>query len=646
MILKLLPIVNHSLSYNRAIDGLRGVAILLVLLFHLFPSQFSFGYVGVDIFFVLSGFLITQIISTKMQNDTFRFTEFYRNRIRRIFPAMILVLVVAFLIGYLFLFPKEFESFSKHITSSALFYENFRLIGEAGYWDNASTLKPLLHFWSLSIEEQFYLFWPIIIWLIYRYKLDILRSLAIIFLALIIVPQFLNIDPFYHSLARFWELTLGGLAFVLLDRYKDIKISKYSPLFVIMFFVAIITAYDNHTYSLIRTIFITTSTALLITILSKIPNHKIFSSHILVFLGLISFPLYLWHYMLIGYANIFGYDGFETKINLAIVSIMLSYLTYIFVEIRARRENSYKFAFFLIIIVLILATMSHYVYKTGGLADRGHIKSIKNTYFDRVPFKDANGTKIIEDIVGKNPNISHIRANTKIMQEPFFVLIGDSHAYSIYDALSGEILKHGYRTLCISNNSIPTFIKTVGSLDKKIKEKNKTIYQILEKIKPKKIIWVSRGQIYATNSSFSLNEKSDTNKQSFQIANFYGNLEATFKYFDKNNIELYFVLENPELGFSPEECLKRPFFNAPIISKCSIPKAKYLKRQEKFIYNVKEIASKYKNIKIVDTQNIFCDNKECHAIINEKLIYFDDNHLNQEGAKIQAQEIVRQIFKL
>ena len=158
-----IPVVNHSLKYNPALDGLRSIAIALVLLFHIWPKYFSFGYVGVDIFFVLSGYLITQIIHTKLQSDSFSFREFYRNRIRRIFPALIIVLLTTFLIGYLFLFPSELEQLGKHIKSSAFFYQNFRLIGETGYWDEAAQLKPLLHFWSLSIEEQFYLFWPLLI---------------------------------------------------------------------------------------------------------------------------------------------------------------------------------------------------------------------------------------------------------------------------------------------------------------------------------------------------------------------------------------------------------------------------------------------------------------------------------------------------
>ncbi len=153
-----IPIANHSLKYNSALDGLRGIAISLVLLFHIWPKYFSFGYVGVDIFFVLSGYLITRIIHSRLQANCFSFREFYRNRIRRIFPAMIIVLLGTFFIGYLFLFSPELEQLGKNIKSSAFFFQNFRLIGEVGYWDDAAQLKPLLHFWSLSIEEQFYIF--------------------------------------------------------------------------------------------------------------------------------------------------------------------------------------------------------------------------------------------------------------------------------------------------------------------------------------------------------------------------------------------------------------------------------------------------------------------------------------------------------
>ena len=170
-----IPIVNHSLKYNPSIDGLRGIAISLVIIFHIWPEYLSFGYVGVDIFFLLSGYLITKIIYTKLEEKKFLLKEFYRNRVRRIFPSFIIVLFTILLFGYLFMFPIELEQLGRHIKSSSFFYENFRLIGEVGYWDDSAVLKPLLHFWSLAIEEQFYIFFPLILMFLYKIRLNILN---------------------------------------------------------------------------------------------------------------------------------------------------------------------------------------------------------------------------------------------------------------------------------------------------------------------------------------------------------------------------------------------------------------------------------------------------------------------------------------
>jgi peptidoglycan/LPS O-acetylase OafA/YrhL len=166
-----LPVVPHTLKYNPSLDGIRGIAILAVLLFHIWPNIFKYGFLGVDLFFILSGYLMTQIIYNKLHQNAFSFKEFYRNRIRRIFPSAIIVLIFIIIIGYLFLFPLELKNLGKHIEVSALFYENYNLINEVGYWDKAAELKPTLHFWSLAVEEQFYIFWPLILFSIYKFCL-------------------------------------------------------------------------------------------------------------------------------------------------------------------------------------------------------------------------------------------------------------------------------------------------------------------------------------------------------------------------------------------------------------------------------------------------------------------------------------------
>lgn len=647
-----LPIVNHSLAYNRAIDGLRGIAILLVLLFHLFPEQFSFGYVGVDIFFVLSGFLITQIIYTKLKYNSFSFAEFYRNRIRRIFPAMLIVLASTLLIGYLFLFPNELTVLGRHVQSSSLFYQNFRLISEAGYWDEASTLKPLLHFWSLSVEEQFYLFWPILVLILYKLRLNLILALSIIFLALLILPQFADIDPFYHSLSRFWELCLGGVVFVFVDRYDvSKKLYQFRLIIYILFIAAICLGYKNDSFDIFKTLFMTISAGLLIALLVSNQNQKFFSISPLVFLGLISFPLYLWHYIFIAYAHIFGVDVPKNGIWIAMISILLAYLTYIFVEIKARRQTSYKFASALFAAAVLLWFLGQYA--SSGLPQRPHIKSDIN-HATRVQ-KDQNGAILFRSIMGHDATQEYIKATTSNKSDKLILIIGDSHAYTSYEGLSEELNKRGYETILLANSSCPPFLGEPLARSKiertKCRQKSMDIYKLISKQHFQKVIFISRGVKYITKQGFGgIDNEESITRLAFDVPmsmqkyqeKFYDNINDLFGFFSKNDIELYFVLENPELGFSPKDCIQRPFgLFAP--KTCSISLASYQERMKDYNQKIYGLAKQYPNIHILDPKDSFCDAKSCYGSKDGKILYTDDDHLNIEGSRVQARGLIGQI---
>ncbi len=163
--------VPEMKSYRADIDGLRGVAVLAVLLFHGFPGLLRGGFIGVDIFFVISGYLITDILLGNQDRGRFRLFDFYRHRVRRIFPTLVVVLAACFAFGWLVLFADEFARLGEHIAASAVFISNFVLWKEAGYFDVDSQTKPLLHLWSLAVEEQFYLLWPPLLWLAWRLRL-------------------------------------------------------------------------------------------------------------------------------------------------------------------------------------------------------------------------------------------------------------------------------------------------------------------------------------------------------------------------------------------------------------------------------------------------------------------------------------------
>lgn len=152
-------------KYRPDIDGLRAVAVLSVVIFHAFPDLIPGGFIGVDVFFVISGFLISTIIFKSLSTDNFSFTDFYARRIKRIFPALFVVLLVTYGLGWHSLLADEFRQLGKHIAAGAGFVANLVFWSEAGYFDNASETKPLLHLWSLGIEEQFYIVWPLLLWL-------------------------------------------------------------------------------------------------------------------------------------------------------------------------------------------------------------------------------------------------------------------------------------------------------------------------------------------------------------------------------------------------------------------------------------------------------------------------------------------------
>ena len=212
-----------KLSYRPDIDGLRGLAILLVVIFHAFPNFISGGYVGVDVFFVISGFLITGLITKSIRADSFSFFEFYGRRIKRLFPALILVLIFCYGVGWFALYATEFAQLNKHILASSLFVLNIVLWFESGYFDTSSLTKPLLHLWSLGIEEKFYILWPLI--LIFTYKRKYFTwMLAVLFgISIVINLALVNTYPdmaFYFPLSRFWEICLGAILAITLDSPK------------------------------------------------------------------------------------------------------------------------------------------------------------------------------------------------------------------------------------------------------------------------------------------------------------------------------------------------------------------------------------------------------------------------------------------
>lgn len=309
--------------YRPDIDGLRAAAILLVLFYHAFPRVLPGGYLGVDVFFVISGYLITAICMSELKSGAFSTLDFYNRRAVRILPALILVLVSTWLLGLALLPADDFQRLGKHIFSSAFFFSNFMLLSESGYFDLSSLYKPLLHLWSLAIEEQFYLLWPLVLAIFLRFKASIFK---IALMVLILSSLVLNIvlkhyNPemaFYFTPSRFWEILIG--VFVAQQKIPSIDSPRRAYLSAVAVVLILLSLFMTSRFIPVA-IFSTCGTGLLIYLQGGTAVHRLLSWRPLVYIGRISYPLYLWHWPLLSFA----YIVYPSEVPIAVVfSILVS----------------------------------------------------------------------------------------------------------------------------------------------------------------------------------------------------------------------------------------------------------------------------------------------------------------------------------
>ena len=313
-------------------DGLRAIAVLAVLAYHAFPAALPGGFAGVDVFFVISGYLITGIILEDLARGRFTYRNFYWRRIRRIFPALVLVLAACLALGWLVLLPDEYAQLGKHVAAGAGFVSNIALWREAGYFDSAAELKPLLHLWSLGVEEQYYLVWPLLLLLFRRHMGWMIVALGAASFALNI--WMVGTHPtaaFYLPFTRFWELLVGSfLAFQGKDSLKGsgwIGIGLIAAGFILLEPQRAFPGW----WALLPVL----GAALLVRAgPGAWINRRVLANPAMVFVGLISYPLYLWHWPLLTYARIVhgGEPPVAFRLGLLALSVLLAWLTYEAIE--------------------------------------------------------------------------------------------------------------------------------------------------------------------------------------------------------------------------------------------------------------------------------------------------------------------------
>ena len=653
---------SHKVSnYRPDIDGIRAIAVLSVIGFHAFPSFVPGGFVGVDIFFVISGFLITQIIVAEIDDKKFKIRNFYSRRIRRIIPSLLIALLVAIILGWIFLLPNDFSQFGSVLAGSSAFITNFVLFSQINYFDAAAIEKPLLHLWSLSIEEQFYIVWPIILIFIYK-----LRRFALSLTLFLLISSFTyaylihSNEPervFYYPLPRFWELLVGAaLAFVYLHHKDKLVLLNKFKLFtelgalfsVVLIMFAIVET--NTSQSLRAVAFgVMGSAGLILFGFSNPVISRIVGNPVSTWIGLISYPLYLWHWIFLSYTFIYFGDAPNIKVKIGSIgmSFLLAYLCYRYIELWMRdKSHQWQKVGALVVGLVVLGTSGFVIQKASGFPSR--ISNSNNiSQLNRVDGTDNSCLKLIG--IAK-PDFHYCRYNN-VGGSRTIVFTGDSHVHASWQGLSDYYSKRGINTLMLANQLCPPFVGvatglSASKLDGCIKGTQEIIDSISKIPGVDTVVFITRGSYYITGHELLPQRKvmfREWPTDSSQLPTikeraliFRKSLQKTADLYTHQGKKVFIVSENPELPFNVKSCAN---FGVPraISSHYCAPQSKseVLKRQQL----ARDVWKSISGATYIETLDLFCPTEKCNYLQSGTLLYSDDDHLSKVGSFLQAERI-------
>lgn len=440
---------NKNTAYRPDIDGLRAIAVMSVILFHAGLTQFSGGFVGVDVFFVISGFLITTILIKDQERGGISISKFYQRRAKRIMPVLFVVILATLPVTWMFLPPPELKSYFSSIAATATFSSNILFWYESGYWDTATSLKPLIHTWSLAVEEQYYIVFPLLVMAAWRLGRAWFTAiiLALVAASLWFAEHYLATDPmmsFYMLPSRAWELLVGSLAALyLLRRTAPISsgpLNQALSLSGLSMIVYAVLAYTEQTpFPGINAALPVIGTALIIaatgprTLVGIVLGSKPF-----VLVGLISYSAYLWHQPILAVFKLRGFGEISTAGSILAIALTLalSVLSYRFVEKPVRGGASVfgrKPFTSTAVATIAFVAVAGYGYKSEGFPSR--LNSVYSTQA-----QSTENTYRQQYVVDTDPG----------SEKPIILIVGDSYLYNWSIGISNAIDKAKYRVVSVS----------------------------------------------------------------------------------------------------------------------------------------------------------------------------------------------------
>lgn len=649
------------ISYRKDIDGLRCLAVLLVVLFHIQLWPISGGYIGVDVFFVISGFLVTSVITHSMAKGTFKFTNFYARRIRRLFPAVFVTVIGSLIGGWILLPPDAFSDFSQSSIATLLSGSNFYFWATSGYFETAAHYKPLLHTWSLAIEEQFYLVWPISIFLIAGAAVKRNR-LIIVLVSFVVLSTLLAewaIRSNYMSAAFFLlpfrinEFAIGALIAFLpawTNRYGNNALAIAGMIGMI----APGILYTSETvFPGINAMIPCLSTAALIYAGRETLMAKALSNPIMTYIGRMSYSFYLAHWPIIAFylfwrGSATGLEAVE-QIGLLIASFGVGAAMYHFVEVPFRltrgtamiapRLDNNGVGLWFTASTLAVVVASAFVWGTQGVPSR---------YDD-----NREIAKLLESMKPV-PKVELDRALSAQTGERQILLLGDSHGLVSRPALIKWANENNFKLVDRAVEGCIPLLDVQTNLDRNEKAKNcrnrnSNILKTEDYSQYDLVIMISRWGLYTSRSTIlgqrngrlvrpiqMARDKKVNRNVRFNRARFSKQLQKTVDKIRADKTPILFVGQVPHIGDSPKSCIARSQTVKEVEEKCNAVTREQTLEETRWATRA---ARKIKGLEVYDPTALFCNQTTCKITHDGQMLYRDADHLSPFGGEFLIENI-------
>jgi peptidoglycan/LPS O-acetylase OafA/YrhL len=650
-LLRISPGKAGHADYRADIDGLRALAVLAVVLFHFEPTRLQGGFVGVDVFFVISGYLISSQLASELRQGTFSYVGFYKRRIRRIFPALILVMAAVLMAGWLLLLPQEYAQLGKHIVAGSLFVSNIVLWTEAGYFDITSSGKPLLHLWSLGVEEQFYIVWPVVLALLWRAGRLQTRWLVMGCLASLAVCWWLSTsDPsgaFFLPWARFWQPMTGAVVAMLLISGR-VRVGSTgalhhagSVLGLVLIVGTTLFVDEQSAYPWMRAALPTLGAALIIAAgPGALLNRQVLSRRVFVLIGLISYPLYLWHWPLLSFLDIVAPPGPTRayKLLAVLLSFLLATATYLFVEKPIRTPPVARVRWLIVGSMVCLMAGASVVLTDGFLEARGPW-GVRADVASPATEDMQTGTCVTRHEKLFQPGLLPRRdfcvdngeAATDVL------VIGDSHANRLFAGLLAQgntkrIMNLGRGTCVPLLGYEGQWSQSSESLD--CRATTQSLLEFAGNSGAQKVV-IHGFFIRAFGGGMVMTGSGDLHEQA----------RRTLLALSASGVDTILVLDVPWLPFEPASCVARPALKHLVRSPCSFPRAAWHAQSADTNAALVRASVGLERVRVFDPANVLCDATDCHAAAGGELLYMDSHHLSPKGASLVGKALLSELSR-